>query len=139
ECIRSAAVLSNTYAQATTPKISIITGNAFGASYVALACNSLASDITMAWSDAKISALPIESAVEFLWSEKLDGIDDVKAKTSELVDEYINTVASPIEYAINGDIDGVISPENTRQVLINTIDMLCNKRESTLPKKHSTI
>ncbi len=139
ECIKAAAVLSNTYAQATTAKVSVIIGNAFGASYVALACKNLASDITFAWSDAKISALPIESAVEFLWSEKLDGVDDVKAKTAELTEKYINTVASPVEYAINGEIDDVISIESTRQVLINTIDMLGGKRENTLPKKHSTI
>lgn len=137
--VKEAAALASAYAEATTPKISIITGKATGSAYIALASKNSGADISYAWPQAQISALAPETAVEFLWADKYKGAPDVKAARAKLVEEYINTEASPFTAAKGGFIEGVIAPEETRKLLANTLDMLAGKRESKLPKKHVTL
>lgn len=137
--LKKTSELANAYAEATTVKISVITGKAYGAAYVALGSKNANADITIAWPQAEISALCPSTAVEFLWSDKFKGTTDVEATRATLVEEYINTEASPFEAAKGGYIEGVISPENTRASIINMLDMLAGKRETKLPKKHTTI
>lgn len=137
--IRDITRLGSAYAEATTAKISVVTGRAFGPAYAALGAKNSNSDITVAWTTAQISALAPDTAVEFLWSDKLDTTLDAKTAHDKLVAEYIATEASPFEAAKGGYIDMVIAPENTRSTLINMLDMLASKRESKLPKKHCTL
>lgn len=140
--IRDIARLGSAYAEATTAKISVITGRAFGASYVALGSKNSNSDVTIAWTTAQISALAPDAAVEFLWADKLAEeakATDAKTAHEKLTLEYIDTEASPFEAAKGGYIELVIAPQNTRSSLINMLDMLAGKRESTLPKKHTTL
>jgi len=137
--VKKSAELASAFAEATTQKISIITGKAFGPAYIALGSKNANADITIAWPQAEISALAPETAVEFLWADKFKGTQDVAKTRKDLVEEYINTVASPFEAAKGGYIEGVIKPEDTRATIINMLDMLAGKRESRLPKKHSTI
>lgn len=137
--IREIAKLSSAYAEATTAKISIVTGRAFGAAYAALGSKNSNSDVTIAWPTAQISALAPDTAVEFLWEDKLKGCDDAKAAHAKLVEEYIDTVASPFEAAKGGYIETVIAPQDTRGTVINMLDMLAGKRESKFPKKHTTL
>lgn len=137
--IKKSAELASAYAEATTAKISLITGKAYGSAYIALGSKNANADITLAWPQAEISALAPATAVEFLWSDKYKGAENVEAKRQELVDEYIDTVASPFEAAKGGFIENVIAPDTTRSTLINMLDMLSGKRESKLPKKHTTI
>lgn len=137
--VKRSAELASAYAEATTAKVSVITGKAYGPVYITLGSKNANSDLTIAWPQAEISALAPETAVEFLMADKLAGVADQKTARDALVEEYLNTVASPFEAAKGGFIDKVISPENTRQTLINMFDILASKRESKLPKKHSTI
>lgn len=137
--IREAARLANAYAEATTVKISVITGKAFGAAYIALGSKNANSDVTIAWPQAQISALAPASAVEFLWADKFVGTKNLEETRATLVSEYIDTVASPFEAAKGGHIECVIDPQNTRATLVNMLDMLSGKREVNLPKKHTTL
>jgi len=137
--IRDMTKLANAYAEATTAKISIVTGNAYGVVFTAMAGKSADADFTFAWNDAVISPLAPLTAVEFLWHDKLKGCSDVNAERTKLAKEYCYTVASAITSAENGAIDEVISPEDTRRVLTSALDILSSKRVETLSKKHSNI
>lgn len=137
--VKKSAQLASAYAEATTAKISIITGKAYGPAYLALGSKNANADITIAWPQAEISALAPATAVEFLWADRFKGTNNLEATRKALVDEYVDTVASPFEACKGGYIENVISPETTRATVINMLDMLASKRESTLPKKHKTI
>lgn len=135
--IRDSAKLAHAYAEATTTKISVITGKAYGSAYIALAGTNAGADITYAWEGAVISAMEPIAAVEFLWHDKLSGAKDVSKKREELVKEYKSTLATPFEVAAKGYIDDIISPEQTRDALISAIEIMASKRVSKMPKKHS--
>ncbi|MCR4925120.1 MAG: carboxyl transferase [Clostridiales bacterium] len=133
--VRYASMLSNAYAEATCPKISVITGKAIGAAYIALAGKGSNADFVIAWADAVISALEPISAVSMLWNDRIS-----KGETREdLVEEYSTTLANAFSAAANGNVDDVIDPALTRAKLINTLNIICGKRVSTLPKKHSNM
>ena len=125
--------LTSAYASATCPKISLITSQAIGAAYIVLAGKGANADLTFAWDNAVISPLETESAVAFLFSQRLaDGED-----RSALEKEYKETIGSAFTAAASGAIDDVFTPEQTKIKLINALDMLSGKRETTLPRKHS--
>ena len=135
--IRESAKLAHAYAEATCPKIALITGDAVGSAYIALAGKGANADMVMAWPSAMISAMAPEAAVEILWHEKLAGVD--KAGRKQLVEEYKDTLASPLEAAKNGYIDQIFEPDQTRAYLIGALDMLSGKRVSKMPKKHGNM
>lgn len=137
--LRAMTQLGGAYAEATTVKIAVITGLACGAAFSAIAGRGAGSDLVLAWNSAVIAPLKPEGAVEFLWHDKLKGAQDVNAKRKALADEYGKTLASAEKAAELGVIDTVIAPADTRQAVIDALDMLDGKRVSTLPKKHSNI
>lgn len=137
--VKEAAKLASAYAEATTPKISVITGKAFGPAYITLGAKSSNADVTLAWPQAQISALAPETAIEFLWTDRFKGTEDAKKTREELLNKYIETEASPLEAAKGGFVESVVAPENTRNTVIAMLDMLAGKRENKLPKKHTTI
>lgn len=137
--IKDMTKLANCYAEATTIKISVVTGNGIGPAFVALAGKNLNSDFTYAWEDAVISPIAPLTAVEFMWHDKLKGAKDVNAKRKELADEYSKTLANAYLAAEKNCIDEVITPEDTRKILISSLDILAGKRVSKLPKKHNNI
>ena len=136
--VKDAAKLAGAYAEATTPKISVIAGRAFGPAYIALGSKNANADVTLAWPQAVISALAPETAVEFMWADRFKGTENAKATREALRAEYADTVASAFAAAETGAVEAVIAPEETRKNIINMLDMLAGKRESTLPKKHTT-
>ena len=142
-CIKSAAKLTSAYAEATTAKISFITGNAFGSVYIALAGTGAAADMTFAWTNASVSALtPEAEAVIMLGDDfggKLKNTSDPKAERERVIEAYKNENMTAMKAAENGYVEDIIEPENTREKLIAALDMLGNKRVSTLPKKHNNI
>ncbi len=137
--IKTAATLANVYAEATCAKVNIITGNAIGAAYIAFAGSNANADVSFAWPNAVISALPVETAVEFSMTDRMAGCADAKAARAELEAEYADTTASAFAAAEGGFITNVIAPEDTRAQVITALDMLCGKRVSKLPKKHTTL
>lgn len=125
--------LTSVYACATTAKISLVTEKAVGCAYIILAGKGANADFTIAWDSAVAAPLDTDSAVAFLYSERLaDGED-----REELKKEYTDTVASPFTAAACGAVDDIVSAADTRARLISALDMLAGKRENTLPRKHS--
>ncbi len=135
--VKNAVALASTYAESTTPKVNVITGNAVGSAFMTLAGTNANADVTFSWPTACISALAPETAVEFLWADRFENTTDADATRAELVAEYVSTIASPFEAAKSGIITDVIDPANTRAVIISSLDMLSGKRVTLLPKKHN--
>ena len=118
---------------ATCPKISVITKNAVGVSYIALAGKGANADLAYAWDSAVLSPIDVEAAVAFMFNDRL-----AKGESREdLANEYKESLASPLTAASCGAIDDVFSPEETREKLISAINILASKRETTIPRKHS--
>ena len=137
--IQAMTRLAACYAEATTIKLSVVTGNAVGAAFTALAGAACGADFTYAWDQAVISPMAPLTAVEFLWHDKLKGAADANAKRKELAAEYAATLASAQSAAEKGGVDAVIAPADTRVTLLSALDILSGKRVSKLPKKHNNI
>ncbi len=140
-CIKSAAKLSCAYAEATTAKVTVITGDAFGAVYIAAAGTDAAADITYAWAGASISALTPEAAAVINLGDdfggKLKGAADPKAERAKVVAQFKEENLGADNAAANGYVQDIILPEETRAKVIDALDILSDKRVSTLPKKHN--
>ncbi len=140
-CIRSAAKLSSAYSEATAPKVTIVTGDAYGAVYIALAGTGAAADMTFAWESASISALTPEAAAVIDLGDdlggKLKGAADPKTERARVIAEYKQEKLTALKAAENGYVEDIITPAETRMKLIAALDMLSDKRSSTLPKKHT--
>ncbi|MDE6657868.1 MAG: carboxyl transferase [Oscillospiraceae bacterium] len=135
--VRDLTRLAGSYAEATTPKISVVTGKAVGAVFVALAGKGCNADFAYALENAYIAPLMPESAVEFLWHDKLKGCNNLTAKRQELAKEYINTIASAKSAAELGCVDEIITASDLRNVISKSLAMLEGKRVTNLPKKHN--
>ncbi len=137
--LKEASKLSSAYSEATTAKVTVVTGRACGAVYIAVAGRGANSDYTVSWPDAVISPLAPETAAIFLWNDKLKGSADPVNDRKKLIETYKTTEASPIKAAADGLVENVITPDETRCALTSALNMLSGKRVSTLPKKHSNI
>ncbi len=133
--IRTAASLAQLMAEATTVKISVITGSAIGSVYTAFCGKNAGADMSFAWKGAVISPLPPKAAVALLWDERIRKNEDIEP----LAQEYAQTAASAEKAAEAGAVDSVIEPAATRDLLISSLDMLASKRVSRLPKKHGNL
>ena len=136
-CIKAACKLTNAYGEATTAKISVITGEAYGAVYMALAGAAAGVDVAYAWPTASISALNPTTAAVMLWSDKLKGSSNPTADRAKLIAEYKDQEACPFKAAGDGFVQDVIEPSETRLKLYAALDMLAGKRVTRLPKKHA--
>ena len=143
ECIKGAAKLASAYAEATAPKITVITGDAFGAVYIAAAGTGASADMTFAWTGASVSALtPEAEAVIMLGDDlggRLKGSKDPKKDREAVVSEFRKNELTAMKAAENGYVDDIIEPSETRERLVSAVEMLSNKRVSTLPKKHNNL
>ena len=140
-CIKSASKLAGAYAEATTAKVTVITGDAYGAVYIAAAGTGAAADMTFAWADASISALSPEAAAVIALGDdfggKLKGAKDPKKARADVVAQFKAKNLTAEKAAADGYVQDIILPEETRAKLIAALDMLADKRVSTLPKKHT--
>lgn len=135
--VKALTRLAGSYAEATTAKISVVTGKAVGPVFVALAGKGCNADFAYALEKAYIAPLAPEAAVEFLWHDKLKGCDNLAAKRSELAREYTDTLASAEAAAKLGILDEIITPADMRVVINIALTMLEGKRVTNLPKKHN--
>lgn len=133
--VREAAKAAHVYAEATTPKVCVVMGQAYGPAYMVFAGRNANSDVTLAWPSAQISALAPETAVTMLYADQITD----KNPRSAVEAKYKVEDASPFQAAADGYIEDVIDPAATRSVLISTLDMLEGKRVSKLPKKHGNM
>lgn len=128
-------MLTNAYGEATTAKISVVTGKAVGPVYVALAGRGANADCVFAIEGSVISPLPTAAAVSVLFDERIAAGEDRAA----LEAEYDATIASAAAAAEAGVVDDVIVPQDLRARLIAAMEMLSGKRVSTVAKKHSNM
>ncbi len=137
--IRHGAKLLYAFAEATVPKITVIVRKAYGGAYCVMNPRHLGADLVLAWPSAEIAVMGPEGAVSVIFRRELAEATDPVARKAELVEEYRQRFANPYVAAAAGFIDNVIEPHETRTRLINTLEMLQNKRGSLPPKKHGNI
>jgi len=137
--IRHGAKLIYAYAEATVPKVSIITRKAYGGAYDVMSSKHLRGDINYAWPSAEIAVMGPEGAVNIIFREAIAKAEDPEATRQRLVEEYKAQFANPYQAASRGYIDDVIDPRDSRPKLIRALDMLQNKRDTLPPKKHGNI
>lgn len=135
---RAASKLANAYADATTAKISVITGNAVGPLYIAMAGKSANTDICFAYANAVISPLGVEASVIVTMGEQLAACKNADEKNA-LFAEYAKTKASAAAAASIGLVDGIVDKDNARASVISALAMLAGKRETRMPKKHGVL
>lgn len=134
--VKSMTRLAHAYAEATTIKLAVITGKAYGPAYIALAGKGANADIVYALPDAVISPLAPLSAAEFLMHDKLKGAEDTDAARKALADEFVEKEASAFTAAAKSAVDGIASGDELRKVISDAIEIMAGKRISRLPKKH---
>ena len=137
--VKDMAKLAHAYAEATTIKLSVVTGKAYGPAFVALAGRGANPDLVFATENATISALDPITAVEFLEHDELKGASDLTAKRNELAEKYAKQNASAAIAAANGCVDNVVENSTMRAALIDAVEIMAGKRVTRLPKKHSNI
>jgi len=137
--IRHGAKLLYAFAEATVPKITIITRKAYGGAYDVMSSKHIRGDVNFAWPTAEIAVMGPEGAINILYRRELAEAEDPEALRAQLVQEYRETFANPYVAASWGYLDDVIEPSQTRPMLINALEMLQNKRDENPPKKHGNI
>ena len=133
--IRHGAKLLFAFAEATVPKVTIITRKAYGGAYIVMGSKHLCGDVNYAWPSAEIAVMGAKGAVEIIFREDLN--DEEKIKEREL--EYQQRFSNPFHVGTRGYIDDVIMPHNTRWRIIRSLRMLKNKKQELPWKKHGNI
>ena len=137
--IRHGAKLLYAYAEATVPKLTVITRKAYGGAYVVMNSRSLRADLVYAWPSAEIAVMGAQGAVEIIHRRDLATAEDGDEQRAQLVKEYETTFNNPYLAAESGLVDEVVEPRETRPRLIRALDMLRTKRETPPLKKHGNI
>ncbi len=139
ECnIRDIAKLASAYAEATTLKISIVTGKAYGSAMVVFGAGN--ADVTYAYADSVISPISPVAAVEFLMHDELKGAKDLTAKRNELASKYADENASAFDAASKGCVTDIITSAEARAKIASALEVMAGKRmNKRLPKKHSNM
>ena len=137
--ITHGAKLMYAYAEATVPKITLVTRKAYGGAYDVMSSKHLRGDINLAYPTAEIAVMGAEGAVNIISRAAINGADDPAAERTRLTKDYETTFANPYVAAEIGYIDEVIEPAITRKRIIDSLEMLKNKRDVNPPKKHGNI
>ncbi len=137
--IRRGAKLIYAYAEATVPKITVITRKAYGGAYDVMGSKHLGGDFNLAWPTAQIAVMGAPGAVNILYRRELAAAEDPDAMRTERIAEYEDALANPYIAAERGYIDAVIRPAETRGHIIRALRNLRNKRQTLPPKKHGNI
>ena len=137
--IRHGAKLLYAFAEATVPKVTVITRKAYGGAYDVMSSKHIRGDVNLAWPQAEIAVMGPKGAVEVLFRKEIAGADDPQAVTDARIEEYREKFAHPYIAAARGYVDDVIDPRETRPRLINALDMLQNKRDENPTRKHGNI
>ncbi|HEY7170067.1 MAG TPA: carboxyl transferase domain-containing protein [Vicinamibacterales bacterium] len=137
--IKHGAKLLFAFAEATVPKVTVITRKAYGGAYTVMASKHIRTDFNYAWPTAELAVMGPEAAVNILYKRELDTAADPAAARAEKVAEFRAKFANPYIAAARGFIDEVIHPRETRRKLITALRNLENKRDKNPPKKHGNI
>lgn len=137
--IRHGAKLLYAYAEATVPKITVITRKAYGGAYCVMASKHIRTDINFAWPAAEIAVMGAEGAVNILYRREIGEAQDHETARRSRIAEFEEKFANPYVAAERGFIDEVIEPALTRPKLIRALSLLENKRDTNPPRKHGNI
>ena len=137
--IRHGAKLLFAFAEATVPKVTVITRKAYGGAYCVMSSKHIRTDFNYAWPTAEIAVMGPEGAVNILYKRELDAASDPVAARAEKVHEFREKFANPYIAAARGFLDEVIHPRETRRKLITALGNLDSKRVKNPPKKHGNI
>lgn len=137
--IRHGAKLLYAFAEATVPKITVITRKAYGGAYCVMASKHIRTDINFAYPTAEIAVMGAEGAVGILYRKELADTTNPEENRARIIAEYNDKFANPYVAAEFGFIDEVIEPKFTRQKLIRALELLKGKRDTNPPKKHGNI
>jgi propionyl-CoA carboxylase beta chain len=137
--IRHGAKLLYAFAEATVPKVTVITRKAYGGAYCVMSSKHLRTDVNYAWPQAEIAVMGPEGAVNVLYRRELQAADDPEALRREKVAEFREKFANPYVAADRGFVDEVILPRQTRRKVVAGLEMARAKRDHNPPKKHGNI
>jgi acetyl-CoA carboxylase carboxyltransferase component len=137
--IRHGAKMIYAYAEATVPKLSVVTRKAYGGAYIVMSSKHLRGDVCLAWPAAELAVMGPEGAVNVVFRRELAEAEDPQAARERLVHEYRERFANPYVAAARGYLDGVIRPSQTRPYLTRALRMLQDKRVQRPPRKHGNI
>jgi len=137
--IRHGAKLLFAYAEATVPKVTVITRKAYGGAYCVMSSKHIRTDFNYAWPTAELAVMGPEGAVNILYKRELEAAEDPAAARAEKVEEFREKFANPYIAAGRGFLDEIIHPRETRRKLITALRNLENKRDKNPPKKHGNI
>ncbi len=137
--IRHGAKLLYAFAEATVPKVTVITRKAYGGAYDVMSSKHIRGDINLAWPTAEIAVMGPKGAVEILFRRDIADSNDPDATTEAHMEEYRERFAHPYVAAARGYLDDVIDPRETRSRLVSALDILENKRDANPTRKHGNI
>ncbi len=137
--IRHGAKLLHAYAEATVPKLTVVTRKDYGGAYIGMCSRSLGADFVMAWPTAEIAVMGAEGACNIVYRSEIKNAADPGAKRAELIAAYEEKFNNPYFAASMGIVDEIILPHDTRKKVIAMLDALKDKKEVRLPKKHNNI
>ncbi len=133
--VRSLSVLTLAYSEATTPKITLVTGNAVSSAYIAFVSSAANPDLVFAWPQAVIGTLEPMTAVQLMYKDRLEAGEN----RADLEAEYAKEVCSPFNAASYGFVDDIFEPSATYDKIRHALDLLLSKRVSKMNKKHTNI
>jgi propionyl-CoA carboxylase beta chain len=137
--IRHGAKLLYAYAEATVPKITVITRKAYGGAYCVMGSKHLRTDVNLAWPSAEIAVMGPEGAVNIVYRRELTGASDPDAVRRAKTEEFKERFANPFVAAEHGFLDDVIEPHQTRPRVIRALSILLTKVDTMPRKKHGNI
>jgi len=137
--IRHGAKLLYAYAEATVPKLTVITRKDYGGAYCVMGPKQMGADLNLAWPTAEIAVMGPEAAVNIIYKRELAATSDPDARRKQLVTEYTARFANPYVAAERGYIDDVIEPRETRRELIRALQLCLRKTVERPPRKHGNI
>ncbi|MFB3813565.1 MAG: acyl-CoA carboxylase subunit beta [Terriglobales bacterium] len=140
--IRHGAKLLFAFAEATVPKITVITRKAYGGAYCVMASKHIRADVNYAWPTAEVAVMGPEGAVDIVYKSELMKVKDAKEREEvrkQKIEEFRDRYSNPYVAAERGYVDAVIQPRQTRKKIIQALEMLQNKRDKNPPKKHGNI
>jgi len=137
--IRRGAKLIYAYAEATVPKVTVITRKAYGGAYDVMGSKHLGADMNLAWPTAQIAVMGAQGAVNILYRKELKDADEPEILRRSFIADYEDTLANPYVAAERGYVDSVIPPSYTRSYVARALRTLRTKRQTLPPKKHGNI
>jgi propionyl-CoA carboxylase beta chain len=137
--IRHGAKLLYAFAEATVPKLTVITRKAYGGAYDVMSSKHIGADFNFAWPTAEVAVMGPEGAVNIVFRKELEAAQDPDTRRAELIADYKERFANPYTTAERGYVDDVIEPRRTRPVLIDALETSSTKREPTPRRKHGNI